>query len=241
MVNTTGWLYFGSVWLAGVISFLSPCVLPIMPGYLAYLTGRATGRDPCAVERRQVFAHGLAFVLGFSLMFILLGASASVLGRLLLQYREWLTRAGGVLMIAFGLQMAGVIRLPFLEYGWRPQANPDPRLGFASSFLMGFFFATGWTPCIGMILGSVLTLAAYQASLLQGVLLLAVYSFGLSLPFLLIALLLDRISGWMCTLTRICRYLSILAGLILVLFGVLFAANQLSILARWLPSWDIGA
>jgi cytochrome c-type biogenesis protein len=240
MVSSTGWLYFGSVWLAGVISFLSPCVLPIMPGYLAYLTGRATGRDPCSLERRQVFAHGLAFVLGFSLMFILLGATASVLGRLLLHYRVLLVRIGGMLMIAFGLQMAGFIRLPLLEYGWRPQAKPDPRLGYASSILMGFFFAAGWTPCIGMILGSVLTLAAYQASLPQGVLLLAIYSFGLSLPFLLIALLLDRISGWMCTLTRISRYISIVAGLILVLFGLLFAMNRLSILTQWLPSWEIG-
>jgi cytochrome c-type biogenesis protein len=228
------------VWLAGVVSFLSPCVLPVMPGYLAYLAGLAAGCDPAAVKRWQVFAHGLAFVLGYGAMFIALGATASALGRWLLQSREWIARIGGVLMVIFGLQMAGLIHLPFLDYALRPKIQPNPRLGYASSAAMGFIFATGWTPCIGLVLGPVLTLAAYEASLGRGILLLAVYACGMGVPLLLLALFMNRIGGWMCTLNKISRYISVAAGIILIAFGVLFAANQLSLLVRWLPSWEIG-
>jgi cytochrome c-type biogenesis protein len=230
----------GWIWLAGVVSFLSPCVLPILPGYVAYLAGHAAGCDPAKVERWRVLVHGVAFVLGFSLMFIGLGATASVIGWALVQYRTWIARIGGLLMAVFGLQMAGVIRLPFLEYGLRPTASPNPRWGIASSFAMGFAFATGWTPCVGLVLGSVLTLAAYEASLARGILLLAVYAFGMSVPFLITALLVDRLGKWMCRLANAAHYVSIAAGLILVIFGVLLAANQLSFVARLLPGWEIG-
>jgi cytochrome c-type biogenesis protein len=228
------------IWLAGVVSFLSPCVLPVMPGYLAYLAGLAAGCDPARAERWQVFLHGLAFAVGFSLMFIALGATASALGRFLLQSREWLARIGGVLMVIFGLQMMGLIHIPFLDYTLRPRLQPNPRWGYISSAAMGFIFGTGWTPCIGLVLGSVLTLAAYEASLARGILLLAVFALGMSVPLLLLALFMDRIGTWMCTLNKISRYLSIAAGLILAVFGVLFATNQLSILFRILPSWEIG-
>jgi cytochrome c-type biogenesis protein len=230
----------GWIWLAGVVSFLSPCVLPILPGYIAYLAGHAAGCDPAKVERWRVLLHGVAFILGFSLMFIALGATASIFGRILIHYRIWIARIGGLLMVVFGLQMAGILHLPFLEYGVRPNVNPNPRWGIASSVVMGFAFATGWTPCIGLVLGSVLTLAAYEASLAQGILLLAVYAFGLSVPFLLTALLLDRMGTWICRLAKVTRYISIAAGWMLVIFGLLFAANQLSILSRWLPGWEIG-
>jgi cytochrome c-type biogenesis protein len=230
----------GWIWLAGAVSFLSPCVLPILPGYIAYLAGHAAGCDPAKVERWRVFLHGAAFVFGFSMMFIALGATASVLGRLLIQYRSWIARIGGVLMVIFGLQMAGVIRLPFLEYGLQPKVNPSPRWGIVSSAVMGLVFATGWTPCIGLVLGSVLTLAAYEGSLAHGVLLLAVYSLGLGVPFLAIALLMDRMGKSMRRLTKVSHWVSIAAGCLLVIFGVLFATNQLSILSRWLPGWEIG-
>jgi cytochrome c-type biogenesis protein len=215
-------------------------VLPILPGYVAYLAGQATGCDPSRVDRWRVLAHSTAFILGFGLMFIILGATASVIGRVFIEYRIWIARIGGLLMVVFGLQMAGVIHLPFLDYGLRPTVNPNPRWGLASSLAMGFVFATGWTPCIGLVLGSVLTLAAYEASLARGILLLAVYAFGLSVPFLLTALLLDRMGIWLRRLTKVCRWISVIAGLLLIVFGVLFAANQLSLISRWLPSWEIG-
>jgi cytochrome c-type biogenesis protein len=136
--------------------------------------------------------------------------------------------------------MIGLIHVPFLDYTLRPKVQPNPRLGYASSAVMGFVFGTGWTPCIGLVLGSVLTLAAYEASLTQGILLLAVFALGMSVPLLLLALFMDRIGKWMCTLNKISRYISIGAGLILAVFGVLFATNQLAILSRWLPGWEIG-
>jgi cytochrome c-type biogenesis protein len=228
------------IWLAGVVSFLSPCVLPVMPGYLAYLAGLAAGCDPARAGRWQVFLHGLAFAIGFSLMFIALGATASALGLWLLQSREWLARIGGVLMIVFGLQMMGLIHIPILDYTLRPNLQPNPRWGYVSSAAMGFVFGAGWTPCIGLVLGSVLTIAAIEASLARGILLLAVFALGMSTPLLLLALFMDRIGKWMCTLNKISRYISIGAGLILAVFGLLFATNQLAILFRILPSWEIG-
>jgi len=230
----------GWIWLAGVVSFLSPCVVPILPGYVAYLAGHASGCDPAKVDRWRVLAHGAAFVLGFSLMFIALGATASAAGRLLFLYRDWIARIGGVLMVVFGLQMAGVIHLPFLEYGIRPNIEPNPRWGLASSVVVGFAFATGWTPCIGLVLGSVLTLAAYEASLGRGILMLAVYSAGMAVPFLIIALLMDRMGRWICRLAKLSRYISIAAGLMMIVFGILFAAGRLSFLAGILPGWEIG-
>ena len=134
----------GWIWLAGVVSFLSPCVLPILPGYIAYLAGHAAGCDPAKVERWRVLLHGVAFVLGFSLMFIALGATASAAGRLLIGHRSWIAGIGGLLMVVFGLQMAGLIHIPLLEYGARPNVQPNPRWGLASSAVVGFAFATGW-------------------------------------------------------------------------------------------------
>jgi cytochrome c-type biogenesis protein len=230
----------GWIWLAGVASFLSPCVLPILPGYVAYLAGHAAGCDPAKVERWRVLLHGAAFVAGFSLMFVALGATASVLGRLLIQHRIWIARIGGLLMVVFGLQMAGVIHLPFLEYGLRPTLHPSPRWGIASSVAMGVVFATGWTPCIGLVLGSVLTLAAYEASLTRGILLLSVYALGLGVPFLLTAVLMDRMGKWIRRMAKAARWMSIAAGWLMVVFGVLFAADRLSVLYRWLPSWELG-
>jgi cytochrome c-type biogenesis protein len=223
-----------------VVSFLSPCVLPILPGYIAYLAGHAAGCDPANVERWRVLVHGVAFVFGFSLMFIALGATASAAGRLLIAHRDWIARAGGALMVVFGLQMAGILHLPFLEYGARPNAEPNPRWGLLSSVGMGFAFATGWTPCIGLVLGSVLTLAAYEASLARGILMLVVYSAGLAVPFLAVALLLDRMGRWICRLAKISRYISIAAGLMLIAFGALFAAGRLSLLTSLFPGWEIG-
>ncbi|MGB7538407.1 MAG: cytochrome c biogenesis protein CcdA [Anaerolineales bacterium] len=230
----------GWIWLAGVVSFLSPCVVPILPGYVAYLAGHAAGCDPAKVERWRVLVHGAAFVLGFSLMFIALGATASAAGRLLIGYRDWIARIGGVLMVVFGLQMTGVIHLPFLEYGTRPNVQPNPRWGLASSVVVGFAFATGWTPCIGLVLGSVLTLAAYEASLGRGMMMLAVYAAGLAVPFLIVALLMDRMGRWICRLAKIARYISIAAGILMIGFGILFAAGELSFLAGILPGWEIG-
>jgi cytochrome c-type biogenesis protein len=230
----------GLVFLAGMASFLSPCTMPILPGYLAYLAARATGVETGQAGKWSILAHGLAFVLGFSVLFILLGATASIIGRWLLVYREWITRVGGVLMIVLGLFLAGVLRLPFLTLELRPHLQPDPRLGYLSSFFMGFVFSAGWTPCIGPVLTSVLMLAALEASLGQGILMLAVFALGLGIPFLIIALLFDRLGVWVRRLARLSRWISVVTGLLLVLVGFLLATGQMGFLSRWLPSWDFG-
>lgn len=230
----------GWIWLAGMAAFLSPCTVPILPGYVSYLAARCAGCEPGTVRKWPVFLHGVAFVLGFSLLFILLGATASLLGRWLLLYRQWITRLGGVLMIVLGLYLAGILRLPFLDREWRAHWQPAPRFGYLSSFLMGIAYSAGWTPCIGPILTSVLMLAAFDASLWQGMALLAVFAFGFALPFLVLALLFDRLGIWLTRLARISRWVSLVTGLILVFIGILFATDHLSWLAGWLPGWDFG-
>lgn len=232
---SVGWIF-----LAGMASFLSPCTIPILPGYVAYLAARCAGVTPDRVEKWRILAHGVAFVLGFSVLFIALGATASVAGRWLLVYRDSISRVGGVLMMVLGLFLTGLIRLPFLEMDLRPHPQPNPRLGYLSSFFMGITFSAGWTPCIGPILTSVLMAAALEASLPRGLLLLGVYSIGLGIPFLILALLFDRLSDWLCRLARISRYISIAAGLLLILIGFLLATDQMGVLSRWLPSWDFG-
>jgi len=149
--------------LAGLLSFLSPCVLALVPAYIGYLGGRSISPAGEVVENRWVtFSHGVAFVLGFSLVFVLLGAAASALGVLLYDVRIWLARIGGLVVIIFGLHTLGLIRIPFLDYDTRRQMEPNPGLGYLSSALMGVFFSAGWAPCVGPVLGAVLTVHALR-------------------------------------------------------------------------------
>src|SRR5688572_11260775 len=149
----------GLAFLAGLASFLSPCVFSLVPAYIGYLGGRAAGGEAVASNRFVTFTHGLAFVLGFSLVFITLGVATSAFGRLLFDLRFVLSKVGGIVVIIFGLHMIGVLRIPFLEYDIRVQQLPDRKWGYLSSALMGIFFSAGWAPCVGPVLGAILTLA----------------------------------------------------------------------------------
>ncbi|OGO46824.1 MAG: hypothetical protein A2Z30_04725 [Chloroflexi bacterium RBG_16_64_43] len=212
----------GLAWLAGLASFLSPCVFALVPAYVGYLGGIATqSRGGAAPSRWRVFSHGVAFVLGFSLVFIGLGAAASALGQMLYDMRGWLGRIGGVIVIVFGLHTMGVINLPFLNADTRRQAAPDPSWGYVSSGLMGVFFSAGWAPCVGPVLGAVLTLALDSGSLGRGVLLLVAYSAGMAVPFLLAALGIGRVSEWLRRYSRYLRYVSLATGALLVVIGVM--------------------
>ena len=164
---------------AGLLSFLSPCVLPLVPSYIGFLTGMSL--DDVTVRRRAALAHALLFVLGFSLVFILLGASATALGRALNYYQVWLQRIGGGLIILFGLVCLGVIKADFLSRERRVEVEQKP-VGYLGSALVGMAFGAGWTPCIGPVLGAILGLAATSQDLSRGVLLLASYSAGLAVP-----------------------------------------------------------
>ena len=220
--------------LAGLLSFLSPCVLALVPAYIGYLSGRSVSSSGEVVTNRwATFSHGVAFVVGFSIVFVLLGAAASVIGVILYDLRTWLARIGGVVVIIFGLHTMGVITIPFLNYDTRRQVQPNPGLGYLSSALMGVFFSAGWAPCVGPVLGAVLTLALSSARITEGVILLSAYSFGLAIPFLLAALGIGRATELMRKYSNVVRYISIITGIILVIVGALLLTGKLEQLARF--------
>lgn len=220
--------------LAGLASFLSPCVLALVPAYIGYLGGRSVTVEGQVVGNRwMTFSHGIAFVIGFSVVFIVLGAAASAIGALLFDLRVWLSRIGGVVVIIFGLHTMGVITIPFLNYDTRKQVQPNPSLGYLSSALMGVFFSAGWAPCVGPVLGAVLTLALNTAQLQQGVVLLTAYSVGLAIPFLLAALGIGRVTRLMQRYSKAIRYLAIATGVVLVIIGVMLFTGSLERLAQF--------
>lgn len=216
---------------AGVLSFLSPCVLPLVPSYIGFLTGMTA--NEVTSRRHLAVLHALMFVAGFSLIFILLGASATALGKALNYYRDWIQRIGGVLIILFGLVCLDVIKLGFLKQEKRFHLEDKP-VGFLGSALVGMAFGAGWTPCIGPILGSVLGLAATEQDLSRGVLLLVSYSAGLALPFLLAAVALDRFFGWFQKFRRYLPWVLRVSGILLIIVGVLMVTGSFTRLAGWL-------
>jgi cytochrome c-type biogenesis protein len=216
---------------AGLLSFLSPCVLPLVPSYVGFLTGmtlpEVTGR------RRVALTHALLFVGGFSLVFILLGASATALGRALNYYQVWLQRVGGALIILFGLLCLGVFNLRLLSQERRLYLERKP-VGYLGSVLVGMAFAAGWTPCIGPVLGGILGLAATSADVSRGMLLLAVYSAGLALPFLVAAVAVDSFLDWFQRFRRFLPWVMRISGVMLVFVGILLFTGEFTRLAGWL-------
>ena len=216
---------------AGLLSFLSPCVLPLIPSYIGFLTGMTVEE----AERRRWMAllHGLWFVAGFSLVFILLGAAASAVGNLLRDYQVWLGRIGGVLLMLFGVYLLGVLKPAFLMREWRMQLARKP-IGYFGSGVVGFTFGAAWTPCIGPILGGILTLAATQAGLGRGMLLLAIYALGLAVPFLLTAVALDRFLVWFQRFRPYIVWVDRIAGTLLIVLGILLVTDSFTLLAGYL-------
>ena len=218
---------------AGVLSFLSPCVLPLVPSYVGFLTGMTL--DETAARRRLAVGHALLFVVGFSLVFVLLGASATALGGALKHYQSWLQRAGGVLIILFGLVCLGVIRVGWMEQERRPQLRDKP-VGFLGSALVGMAFGFGWTPCIGPVLGAILGLAATSTDVTRGMLLLGVYSAGLALPFLAAAYALDAFLHWFQRFRKYLPWVMRTSGAMLVFVGLLLVSGEFTRLAGWLQA-----
>lgn len=225
---------FGLAVLAGLASFLSPCVLALVPAYVGYLGGRSVTSGGIVIENRwQTFAHGVAFVVGFSVVFVLLGVAASALGGLLFSVREWIARIGGAVVILFGLHTLNVINIPFLDYDTRRQYSPGRGAGFTSSALMGVFFSAGWAPCVGPVLGAVLTLAVNGGSVTTGAVLLSAYSIGLAIPFLLAALGVGSVTNLMRRHSRLIRYISMATGVLLVIIGFMLMTGTLERLAQF--------
>ncbi|MBW6484940.1 MAG: cytochrome c biogenesis protein CcdA [Syntrophobacterales bacterium] len=215
----------GLAFLAGLASFLSPCLFSLVPAYIGYLGGRAAGGENRSGNRFTTFTHGLAFVLGFSVVFVLLGVAASAFGSLLYDLRNWVARIGGIVVILFGLHMTGVFRIAFLEYDVRIQGNPDRKRGYITSFLMGIFFSAGWSPCIGPVLGSILTLAVKGSSVALGTKLLISYSLGLAIPFLIAALSIGWLSGIIRRYGKMAHYVEVGMGVVLVIVGLMLLFN----------------
>ena len=230
-MNEPAALGFVVAFIAGLLSFLSPCVLPLVPSYVGFITGmtlpEVTGR------RRAVLTHALLFVAGFSLVFVLLGASATALGRALNYYQVWLQRVGGVLIILFGLLCLGVFKLGSLTQERRMHLERKP-IGYLGSVLVGMAFAAGWTPCIGPVLGGILGLAATSNDVARGMQLLAVYSAGLALPFLIAAVALESFLDWFQRFRRFLPWVMRVSGVMLIVVGVLMVTGEFTRLAGWL-------
>ena len=213
---------------AGLLSFVSPCVLPLVPSYITYITGvsfhELTGAASKAKLRWVTIFHSLLFISGFSTIFILMGASASYLGQLLAQYQQWIMKAGGVLIIILGIHFTGVITLPFLQMEKRFELRKKP-LGYLGSFFVGIIFAAGWTPCIGPILSTILIYASTSKSFSTGILLLSIYSMGLGLPFFLSSLAFNSFLSTFEKMKRYMRVITLVSGLFLIAIGILMLTD----------------
>jgi cytochrome c-type biogenesis protein len=226
------------VFLAGLVSFLSPCVLPLVPPYLAYLGGASleqmhTGQRLEARQARRIVLAAGMFVLGFTTVFVALGAGASVLGQALLGYKDLLSKAAGLVIIVFGLHFLGLVRVPFLYVEKRIHTEMQGA-SLAGAYLIGLAFAFGWTPCVGPILATVLAVASQEQSLYRGVWLLFVYSLGLGVPFLLAAVAIQRFMGFMQRFRRHLGMVEKVMGALLVVTGILFLTGSINTLGNWL-------
>jgi len=226
---------FIAAFIAGLITFLAPCTLPLVPGYLGFISGVSSKdlHDPQKAQKLKwkVFFNGVFFILGFSMVFILLGTLIGLLGATLIQYQIWLNRIGGILIVLFGLFMLDAIKIPALQIEHRIKVPVFLQRGkFSSSLILGASFGTGWTPCVGPILGAILTLSATVKGALEGALLLSVFSAGLAVPFLVIALSIGSAAEYIERFSKYLRIISVIGGLFLIFLGILIFLGKLGIL-----------
>lgn len=223
---------FPAAFLAGFLSFLSPCVLPLIPAYFTFITGfsleeMTEDRNP-EIRKKVVFST-ISFVCGFSLIFILMGASASYLGGLIYNYRNTIRIIGGMLIILMGIHLTGIIRIPGLDVEKRIHLEKKP-LHFLGIFIIGMAFGAGWSPCIGPLLGSILIIAGSQETVRHGIVLLAIYSAGLALPFIIISVFIHLLLIVIKNASRFLRYVNTAAGILLIIVGLILVTNKLYVL-----------
>ncbi len=227
--------YIGA-FVAGLLSFLSPCVLPLIPSYITYITGLSfsdlDAEHPTHVVRRKTMLHSLAFISGFTVVFVLLGASATYIGSFLQQHMDLVRKLGGILIIVFGVHVTGLVPLKWLLGEKRVSLKQKPA-NFLGSFLVGLAFAAGWTPCIGPILASILMIAATEENVTQGIVLLLLYSIGLGIPFFLSSLALHRFILLFNRFKKYIRLFEVITGFFLVIVGLLIFTNWLSVLSGY--------
>ena len=229
---------YGLAFIAGLASFLSPCVLALVPAYVGYLSGRAAGGESAASNRWVTFSHGVAFVVGFSVIFVGFNIVGYGIGRIFYDIQFWLGRIGGLIIVIFGLHMIGVFRIPFLEYDTRIQKAPDQKMGYFSSAMMGVFFSAGWSPCVGPVLGAIITLSMTRQSLWDAATLGTAYSAGLAIPFLFAALGIGWVTVILRRYNKVMRYTEIFMGAMLIIVGVMMMFGLFNILATMFPGWN---
>jgi cytochrome c-type biogenesis protein len=230
--------FIAAAFFAGLLTFLAPCTLPLVPAYLGFISGvdqdELKNPETARSARGKVLKNGISFILGFSLIFIIFGVLAGFLGQTLAPWRIWLARIGGVLIILFGLFMLGVFKLPFLASDKRLPIFKWLKLGHpSSSFFIGGTFALGWTPCVGPILGSILLLAGTSATALEGGLLLSVFSLGLAIPFIFIAMGFSRATKYITAISKYLKWVSIIGGIFLILLGGLLVTDNFGLTIQY--------
>lgn len=216
----------------GFLSFFSPCILPLIPAYILYITG-TTMEDELKDKRLFALIRTLGFVIGFTIIFMIMGISASYIGKLFIRNKEIFSKVSGVLIIVFGLNLMGIIKLRFINTEKRVRA-PRKITNWFSSILMGMAFAAGWTPCFGAVLGSILIYAGSAGTALKGFYLLLAYSIGMAIPFILTAVFINLFSRFLVKTEKIMPYISKVGGVILVIFGLLIFFNKLIIISGWM-------
>lgn len=228
---------------AGLLSFVSPCVLPLVPSYISYITGLSLDQLADAAERERfrttIIVNSLLFIAGFSCVFIAFGASASLIGQVLITYQDHIRKIGGLLIIVFGLYLLGVLKLNFLQTEKRLHFKSRPA-GYLGSFLIGVAFAAGWTPCVGPVLGTILLYASTTDALTNGVALLTSYSLGLGLPLFMTALGVDRFLAYFKQVRAYLWGVTAVSGAFLVVVGVMIYANSLTLITSFLERYGIG-
>jgi cytochrome c-type biogenesis protein len=232
---TTEHITLPTAFIAGLLSFFSPCVLPLVPIYLGYMTG-TTASTVDDAQRFKTLTHALAFTLGFGLVFVVLGGGMGLLGSVIYPIMPYVIKLGGLLLIVFGLNMMGLISIPFLSMEKRFELSRARKKNYWTSFLIGIVFAVGWTPCIGPVLSAILLLAADSRTLGTGALLLTIYAVGLGLPFLIVAGLVDVATPALKRLNRYLRLVSIIGGVLLLLMGLLLITGLFETLVFRLAS-----
>jgi cytochrome c-type biogenesis protein len=222
---------YSAAFIAGLLSFFSPCILPLIPAYFTFITGFSLDeltKGHNITFRKKIFFSTFFFVLGFSLVFISMGASASFLGYILITYKNWIRIIGGILIIIFGIHLTGALRIRFLDIEKRVSINNKP-LNFLGTLIIGMAFGAGWSPCVGPLLGSILIIAGSQGTVWQGVVLLGIYSAGLAIPFILVSIFINFLLIFIGKASKFLRYVNVVAGVVLIVAGLLLLGNRLYI------------
>jgi cytochrome c-type biogenesis protein len=230
-VDVNGYIAF----FAGVLSFFSPCVLPLVPSFLIYISGATIHHYSDLSEkkhRKRILLHSIAFIVGFSFVFVSLGFSSSFLGGVFSRYQTWIMRVGGIVLILMGLNMLGVLKIPMLNQEKMVHLK-EKRIGTAGSFIVGVTFSLGWTPCIGPVLSTILLISATGGAVWKGAYLLGLYSLGLAIPFFVAALLVARLMDFMQRWGHIVRYTSYVLGAMLIIIGILLVSGYYSMVGSF--------